>query len=477
MQLTTALAALALPLSALAHDTTVLGAFVFHRHGDRTEKAHKPTRLTELGYRQVYEAGSYFRAKYIDGESGSRISGISEKVVTLSQLDVEAPVDAVLQNSAQGFLQGLYPPVQSVQTLANGTKISAPLNGYQLIPVNIVSSASTAGSDAENTAWLQGLSGCPAAVASSNAYFESEEFSKLQSETKEFFQSLQPVVEGTFDVAYTTYKNAYSVFDIINVATINNSTIPHSDLLSEETLLQLRTLADKHEFGLAYNASSEVRAIAGATLAAQILEHLDEMIKAEGKTNKLGIQFGAYATFLSFFGLSGLTSVNENFTGLPDYGSAMTFELLTDADVSGGFPAVEDLSVQFLFNNGSAAFNGQTAFPLFGGEETVIPYTTFVTKMNEFAIGGGEKWCQVCGVTDGTCAQYLPAAASTASVESGKGGMSLAVAGVIGAMVTLVVILGSQALIVLVGGLRLVSKKRLAAQDGMARHLEKSQSA
>ena len=37
-------------------------------------------------------------------------------------------------------------------------------------------------------------------------------------------------------------------------------------------------------------------------------------------------------------------------------------------------------------------------------------------------------------------------------------------AGVIGAMVTLAVILGVEALIMLVGGLRLVSKKKMGAQ-------------
>jgi hypothetical protein len=75
--------------------------------------------------------------------------------VKTSQLSVEAPVDAVLQNSAAGFLQGLYPPVQQVSRLANGTEVSAPLGGYQLIPVNAVASASSS-ANSENSAWLQG---------------------------------------------------------------------------------------------------------------------------------------------------------------------------------------------------------------------------------------------------------------------------------------------------------------------------------
>lgn len=69
-------------------------------------------------------------------------------------------------------------------------------------------------------------------------------------------------------------------------------------------------------------------------------------------------------------------------------------------------------------------------------------------------------------------------AASTAPSGSGDSknrgenhssdGVSKPVAGVIGAIVTLAVILGVEGLILLIGGLRVASKKRLAAsQDGI----------
>jgi hypothetical protein len=51
---------------------------------------------------------------------------------------------------------------------------------------------------------------------------------------------------------------------------IHNASIPSSSLLTDETVHQLQTLADLHEFSLAYNASEPIRAIAGSTLAAQI---------------------------------------------------------------------------------------------------------------------------------------------------------------------------------------------------------------
>ena len=60
------------------------------------------------------------------------------------------------------------------------------------------------------------------------------------------------------------------VFDYIHVSEIHNATISSGNLLTPEVLFQLQTLADNHEFNLAYNASESIRAIAGSTLAAQI---------------------------------------------------------------------------------------------------------------------------------------------------------------------------------------------------------------
>jgi hypothetical protein len=182
---------------------TILGVYIFHRHGDRTAKSWTPVNLTDLGYSQVYGSGDYYRSRYISGSSAKKVYGVNENVVKLTQLSVEAPVDVVLQNSATGFLQGLYPPVGatlSSAALANGSSVSAPLNGYQLIPVNAVASAAS-GANSENSAWLQGSSGCNNAIISSNNYFSSQEYLTTLAETKTFYQNLLPVINGTFTSA------------------------------------------------------------------------------------------------------------------------------------------------------------------------------------------------------------------------------------------------------------------------------------
>jgi len=154
---------------------------------------------------------------------------------------------------------------------------------------------------------------------------------------------------------------------------------------------------------------------------------------------------------------------------VPDYASTLTFELFTNATPS-PFPAPEDISVRFLWHNGTTGNNSvPVAYPLFGQQKTTLPWTDFVTGMNKFAIGSQEDWCAACGNSTGVCAASSKSSAPSSQSSggsgngSGGGGMSKAVAGVIGAMVTLAVILGVEALLVVVAGLRLVSKKRLGA--------------
>lgn len=461
MKFTGALA-LASAVASTEAAETVLGAYMFHRHGDRTPKALAPTNLTALGYEQVYTSGQYYRSRYLTGDS-SRIKGMNQDTVKLTQLAVTAPVDNVLQNSAQGFLQGFYPPHQQAQTLRNGSNVQSPMDGYQLIPINTVDS----GAGSEDNGWLQDASSCANAKTSSNSFFSSAEYNDLLSKTGDFYKTLVPVVNGTFDAKDVSFKNAYVVYDLINVAEIHNETIPSSDALTNDALFQIRTLADAHEYGLAYNASDNIRAMSGMQLAGEILKYMNTTIQS-GQTgssaNKLGVQFGAYATFLSFFGLVDLPHANETFYGVPDYASSMVFELFTNADTSNGFPATQDLQVRFLFHNGTASNASEPAvYPLFGGNDNAVSWDQFSTNLNKFAVSNTEQWCTKCGNTTGKCAQFSNAGndgSANANSSSGGSHMSATIGGVIGASVTLAVVLGALAAFMLLGGFRLAKKGR-----------------
>lgn len=451
----------------LSSAETILGAYIFHRHGDRTAKSTPPASLTDLGYSEVHAHGSYYNSRYVDNSSAAHIFGLGSEVVKLSQLAVSSPSDNVLQNSAAGWLQGLYPPAGGAanQTLRNGTVVEPPLNGFQLIPVSITST----GSGSESSQWLQGSTDCQNAEVSSNNFFNSDIFKSYQSSSLDLYQSLSPVVNATFTEDELNFKNAYTIWDLLNVALIHNSTESNAALanVNTTTMHELFLLANIHEYNLAYNSTDTVRAISGAVLAGQALQALNETITGNGKS-KLNVQFGAYATFFSYFGLAGVATGNANFTGIPDYASSMAWELVTNATVSdGAFPPTSDISVRFLFNNGSSSTSYDlNAYPLFGGSSLEVPWDDFVTQTQKFAITGQEQWCGVCGNTDSVCASNstTSSGSSTATgTTSSKGsGISNAVAGVIGAMVTLGVILGLEALVLLAGGLRLVRKKTLA---------------
>lgn len=202
------------PFLACAAET-ILGVFIFSRHGDRTAKSTPPAALTTLGYRQIFNSGTYFRNRYIAPDVASRIVGVDSDVVEQSQITVSCPVDTVLMNSAQGFLQGLYPPVGSQlasDTLRNGSVISSPLNGYQLIPIG----STTAGMGSEDSAWLQASSNCPQAILSSNEYFTSSDYNNLLASTGAFYKSLTPLINATFGADQISYKNAYTSSSIMS---------------------------------------------------------------------------------------------------------------------------------------------------------------------------------------------------------------------------------------------------------------------
>ena len=186
---------------------TVLGLYIFSRHGDRTSKAYPPSKLTDLGYSEIFSSGTWFRENYINGTFP--INGIEPNNVKVSQIAASAPLDNVLWPSAQGFLQGLYPPVGATlgsQTLGNGTVVAAPLDGYQIIPIQTL----TTGTGSEDSAWLQGASNCANAEVSSNNYFTSSEYMALQNSTQAFYTSILPTINTTFNASQASFQNAYS---------------------------------------------------------------------------------------------------------------------------------------------------------------------------------------------------------------------------------------------------------------------------
>ncbi|KAK6543984.1 hypothetical protein TWF694_000701 [Orbilia ellipsospora] len=448
---------------------TILGLTVFSRHGDRTSKHYAGYSLTNLGFQQVFQSGGFYRDTYLSANSSKRILGISEDQYVSSQVWASAPDQKVLANTATAFLQGLYPPLEdtdpqiATNTINNGTTYANPLNGYQYVLLHVP------GTDSPNTIWIKGDDGCPAVTAAEDSFEDSTQFIQLDDSTKAFYQQFWPQLEDVYDYKQSelSYAKAYDIFDLINVAQIHNSSAV--ERVSAEQLFQLRTLADSHEFGANFNGSQPARSIHAQTLAGAFLTQLNQTITSKGQL-KFSLFAGSYDTFLAFFGLTNLTMADPNFFGLPDYASTMALEILTDKDVT-TFPSnVDDLKVRFLFRNGSDVGAPLTAFPLFGQKETTLSWKDFVNQLSPKAITSAKAWCNVCQSTDDFCSIYnAPSGTASASNHSGSGsGMSNAVAGVIGAMVTLAVVAIVGLVVYLFGRRRRVSNASSGASVGSA---------
>lgn len=407
--------------------------------------------MTSLGASQNFQVGSDYRARYLAAGSPHQIAGISESKYISSQIYATAPNSGILLNTATAFLQGLYPPLVDLapeiasQTLNNGTKSTSPLNGYQYVTLQGVKANSP------DTIWIKGDESCPTLDASLSALESSAPFTSLVASTRPFYESFYPALQSVSDIrspSTLSFASAYDIFDLLNVARIHNaSTTP----ISDADLFQLRTLADAAEFAASYSAADAARSTGARTFAGAVLAQLTKTVASAGAL-KFSLLAGSYDTFLGFAGLADLTAASADFFGLPEYASTMAFELVS---ASAGSLATDDLRVRFMFRNGTEG--ALTAFPLFGGKEESLGWAEFVKEMQARAITTVEGWCGACQSEVDFCKVYQVDGEAVGAKK--EGGMSTAVAGVVGAMVTLGVV-------ALVGGFVFMIVRRRGSRGG-----------
>jgi hypothetical protein len=179
------------------HNT--FASIVFVRSGERTPTSisyPRPKSITSLGARQMHDLGSNFRKRYITStgeESRQNIIGISTNVLRNEQLSIQTLNKPYLVSSAQAFMQGLYPPSKpngtqngADYTLADGSKVDFPLNGYQYADIRAL------GETDPRSIHLDGMRSCPAAKKASLMYEAGEEFLKTKVVERAFYKNLDP---------------------------------------------------------------------------------------------------------------------------------------------------------------------------------------------------------------------------------------------------------------------------------------------
>jgi prostatic aicd phosphatase len=331
----------------------------------------------------------------------------------------------------------------------NGTAIVNPLDGYQYVLVNGMPAT------APDSIWLKGDMYCPAMTNASKAYYQSTEFLARQSELQSFYDKFTPLLSGVFPTSQIGFQSAYGIFDYLNVGYVHNKTIFPN--LSPDDLFQLRTLADNQELALVYNQSNPLTSIGGKTLSGVILSQLNKTVSGTDKNIRVTYMAASYSVFQAFWGISGLLEASNDFHGLPEYASTMSFELRKPDPSSGN----TELFVRYGFRNGSDPTTLLNTFPLFGRTriEADIPWSQFVSAMSNRGILSQKDWCQTCVSSNLTfCAAYPSFVGRTAGTPmDDEYSISPVGAGFIGAGVTIAVIAGIEGLVALVW---LVRKRR-----------------
>ncbi|MBE3041612.1 hypothetical protein IMZ48_03335, partial [Candidatus Bathyarchaeota archaeon] len=271
--------------------------------------------------------------------------------------------------------------------------------------------------------------GCPVATRPQETFEKSDVFTERLDDTKSFYEGFKDVLAEVYDITLEdlSYKTAYDIFDLVNVASIHNESSPAIDV-TDDDLAQLRTLADSSEFGKAFDKDHPDHSIGARTLIAGIMAQLNETVATDAAL-KFSLLAGSYDTMLGFFGVTGLADLSDDFKGLPDYASTLAFEVFTEGDED-DFPGnTNDLHVRFLFQNGTSG--DLTAFPLFGAEEDTYSWPAFEDKMRGLEIATVGEWCGMCESEQPFCAAYGVGSKGIKEGMSGeiKGGIAMIVIG------------------------------------------------
>ncbi|CAI7628123.1 unnamed protein product [Penicillium viridicatum] len=420
----------------------VWGVFAFTVHGDSKPGVLASSRsLTDYGANELAAAASDFRSRYVSGGSDTGIQNISPIILDSNDVDVLSTTDQNIVGSAQAFMQALYPPLGSMNVpgtqVANGSFAQAPLNGYQYPRIVTVGEADP------QSILIEGHAMCAMYDAAEGAYRGSDEVQDITRDTEAFYRKLWKLaLSGVYNESSATYTNAVSISEYLDYEVVHNDTLLES--LNPADILRARSLADH---GSMIRVASP---IAGQTLASSILEAFALNIQESGTRQKMTLLFGGDEPAVALSSLVGLANQHQpNFFSRLVRGGSFVFELYSFEDSSNlypSYPGIDNLYVRFFLHNGTDNATDFQAYSLFGHSPSraSISYTEFRSSLETFAVASTQEWCLRCNAETVFCNGVLD---QDASQPKKNKGMAPAVAGVIGAVITLAV-LGLTAVIV-----------------------------
>ncbi|KAJ5159939.1 uncharacterized protein N7482_006943 [Penicillium canariense] len=441
-------------VTAQDYTEKVWGVFAYTIHGDSIPNVlaeARPRFLSDYGANQLAAAGAAFRERYLSSGgsinvSESAIQYISATVLDSKDVDVFATTDQFVIASAQAFMQGLYPPLGQPgmapsDTTGNSSSDISPLHGYQYPQIV------TLGEADPQSVILAGQSDCSMHQAAEAEYRDGDDALEIKEITNAFYARLwREVLSGVYAESSATYSNAVDISDYIEYEAVHNSTVRNQ--LSDDEMRQARWLADQYTYATngQSDASSQstigsVNPIAGQTLATSLLRAFDMNINQFGTRQKMTLLFGSDEPAVALASLLGLpTKQQPDFYSRPVRGASLVFELYSfeSDEVYPTYPGIDNLYVRFFMHNGTNATEF-SPYSLFGYSPSheYVAYTEFQSELETFAVQTTQEWCFRCNSAAVFCTGVLE---NDRSDTKEKKGMAPAVAGVIGAVVTLVVI-------------------------------------
>lgn len=423
----------------------VIGIVVLIRHGDREGFYQSPstytasqTNLTVLGYLEELNSGAQLRSRYLDPASPSLIQGVSTAAAENVQVEVQADAGGeggVIVESANAFMQGLYPAFNGTLTLANGTTVSWD-NRAQLIPVGTI--------EPDQSFVMEPWTSCSKFDDFTKKLYDNSEFKRQSAIAQPFYDSIPASILGNRP---KTLVNAWNIFDFLNVQKIHNVTL--APLITDEMLEVASTWAQYHESELFGDPSPEsVGSIAGRAMLNPLTDAITRVANSSDPL-KVSVVAASYKPFFSLFQLFHMPALRGK---LVDYASAMVFEIR------------QDNSMQLYFRNGSSS--SLEPYSILG--EDTVPVSFFLEHYNSVKINTLADWCNECGETRARGCAALNALNGTGgggkysdvTSTTGRQQVSPIVAGVIGALVSLAVAIVVVAGLAYVTGVTVVKKSK-----------------
>ncbi|KAH7320888.1 histidine phosphatase superfamily [Stachybotrys elegans] len=475
----------------------VWAAVAYINQGERTPTiGDLDTILTPEGAQQMSRQGEAFRNRYLftNGASGNSsttdehapIIGLSSGSIVNDQLAVVSQARSWVVGSATAFLQSLYPPTESeYNVLAGGSdlannfalnssaRLDYPLNGYQYPNILTLSSR-----DKFSTA-VQGTTECVAWIEQMNTNLtQRQDLIDFAEGTLPFYQNLFSTAPfaGTIPLSDANFWYAYDIYEFVKYMYNHNRTA-HEELADGQ---QVISMLKRNAFVLerAMNSDpvadntdplNELYTIAGRTLADFVTNQL-EIVAFGGEGESLTLMFGSFRPLLSFFSMAGITTREDVVSGpssrFPEPGAAIVFELIDqNSNDSPTIPSPEDLSIRFYYRATTNEGEPFVQVSLFGSGlgGATIPFTAFVSQMRSRGVTP-DQWCRVCNPNP-TIASWCAISNMSSPSHGSSGGVSPALAGVIGALTTLAVVGILLSILFLLFGFRLHREKKA---DGAA---------